>query len=253
MKTVKVLRFRYEAPKELGPLLEDFRLMVNNAIRVALRYEEEVGERVRSRFDLISLAYSRLKEYGLHTKYILSACEIAYSAYKNKNRRTAPYVKRAFLKLDNEAYRLDYLLLRIPTAPRRFIRLTLAGSNYHRSYLADENLKRCSVTITQSYVIIAFSREVKSVEPVGKIGVDVNERNVTWSDTAGRTRKEDTSAVAEIKACYREVRAKIASRTKNDRRTQRALLAKYGRRERDRTVQINTSVKQEDCRTCAEE
>jgi len=238
MKTVKVLKFRYKASSELVLLFEDFRLMVNDAIRIALRYEERAGERVRSRFALISLAYPRLKEYGLHTKYILSACEVAYSAYKNRNRKTGPYARRAFLKLDNQAYRLDYLLLRIPTAALTFIHLTLSGSNYHLSFLADENLKRCSVTITPSHVVIAFSREVEAVERVGNVGVDVNERNVTWSDSAGRTRKEDTSEVAEIKARYREARAKIAKRTQNDRRTQRTLLAKYGRRERDRTVQV---------------
>jgi putative transposase len=65
----------------------------------------------------------------------------------------------------------------------------------------------------------------------------VNERNVTWSDSTGRTQREDTSEVAEIKERYRGIRAKVARRTQNDRRAQRQLLSKYGRREKDRTTQ----------------
>src|SRR5438445_12130354 len=69
----------------------------------------------------------RLKEYGLHTHYILSACEVAYSVYRNKGRKSDPYIERAFLKLDNQSYSLNHLLLRIPTTPRHFVYLTLQG------------------------------------------------------------------------------------------------------------------------------
>lgn len=238
MKAVEALRFRYKTSPELASLFEDFRLMVNDAIRIALRHEQLTGERVRSRFDLITLSYPRLKEYGLHSHYILGACELAYSAYKNKNRKSTPYVRRAFLKLDSWAYRLDYLLFRIPTAARKFIHLTLDGSKYHRSFLANEHIKRCSVTIIPFHVVIAFSRDMELIEIVGNVGIDVNERNVTWSDSAGRTGKGDTSEVPEIQARYREARSKIAKRTQNDSRIRRKLLAKYGKREKDRTVQV---------------
>ena len=74
MRPVKAVQFRYVASDELASLFEDFRLMCNDAIRIALK------ERPRSRFALIEMAYPRLKEYGLHTHYILSACEVAYSS-----------------------------------------------------------------------------------------------------------------------------------------------------------------------------
>ena len=205
--------------------------MCNDAIRIALT------EKPRNRFDLITRAYQRLKEYGLHTHYVLNACEAAYSIYKNKNRRSDPYVTRAFLKLDNQSYRLDYLILRIPAQPRNFLFITLQGSNYHLSYLADKSLKRGSITITDSAVILSFSKETTEIEPLGQIGIDVNERNVTASDTLGNTKPYDTSQIAEIKERYKAVRAKLAQRTQLDKRAQQRLLSKYGRRERDRTVQ----------------
>lgn len=69
----KSISFRYTASQELTSLFEDFRLMCNDAIRIA------INQKPRNRFGLIGLVYTRLKEYGLHTHYILSACEVAYS------------------------------------------------------------------------------------------------------------------------------------------------------------------------------
>src|SRR2546425_10360610 len=91
VRSTKAIQFRYMASDELASLFEDFRLMCNDAIRIALK------EKPRSRFALIVMAYPRLKEYGLHTHYILSACEVAYSAYRNKDRKSQPYIEKAFL------------------------------------------------------------------------------------------------------------------------------------------------------------
>lgn len=93
---VKSVSFSYAASAGLSSLFEDFRLMCNDAIRIA------VDTNPKSKFELIKFAYPRL-EYGLHTHYVLSACEVAYSVYRNKNRNKTPYVKRGFLKLDNQA------------------------------------------------------------------------------------------------------------------------------------------------------
>ena len=238
MQDVKAISIQYVASDELSSLFEDFRLMCNDAIRAALKYEEEHdGERVKSRFRLIELAYPRLKEYGLHTHYILSACEVAYSAYRDKNRESAPYVRKAFLKLDKQSYLLDHLILRIPTRPRRFIYLTLHASDYHLSLIDCVALKKGSVTINGHSVSIAPSKEAVKIEPSGQVGIDVNERNVTWSDSSGRIEKVDTSEVAELKECYRAVMGNIAEKTQKDRRVQQLLLSKYGKREKDRTIQ----------------
>ncbi len=212
--------------------------MCNDAIRIAIQNEgEHGGERVESRFRLIELAYPRLKEYGLHTHYILSACEVAFSVYRNKDRKSAPHIERAFIKLGSQSYALNHLILRIPTRPRHFIYLTLQASDYHLKFIDDPNLKRGSITLTGRTVTIAFSKEIAEIEPRGQIGIDVNEGNITCSDTSGRIERADTSEIAEIKARYREVRAKIAQRTQKDRRIQQCHLSKYGRRERDRTTQ----------------
>jgi hypothetical protein len=114
VRVVKAIRLGYEASDELSSLFEKFRLMCEDAIRIALK------EKPRSKFKLIELAYPRLKEYGLHNHYILSACEVAFSAYKNPRRRSDPCIRKRFIMLDNQSYTLNHLILRIPTKPKRF-------------------------------------------------------------------------------------------------------------------------------------
>src|SRR3989449_11617978 len=230
MRPVKAVQFRYVASDELASLFEDFRLMCNDAIRIALK------ERPRSRFALIEMAYPRLKEFG-HTHYILSACEVAYSVYRNKGRKSDPNIERAFFKLDNQSYSLNHLLLRIPTTPRHFVYLTLEGSDYHLSFIDDPTLKRGSITLTGRTVSIAFSKEIAETETLGEVGIDVNERNVTASDTSGDTFAFDTSDVVEIKERYRAIRAKIGRVTRQDQRISQRLYARYGTGEKNRTTQ----------------
>jgi len=221
----------YEASDELSSLFEEFRLMCNAAIRIALK------EKPQCKFRLIELAYPRLKEYGLHTHYILSACEVAFSAYKNPKRRSDPYIRKRFIMLDNQSYTLNHLILRIPTKPRRFVYLTLRASNYQLSLYDEPGSRRGSLILSSSTVVIPLTKETVEIEHRGRIGIDVNERNVTWADSSGAVGKEDTSAVAELKERYKAIRAKIAKRTSRDIRIQKKLLSKYGKREKDRTSQ----------------
>lgn len=232
VKAVKSISLKYTASQELSSLFEDFRLMCNDAIRIAIQ------EKPRNRFSLIDQAYTRLKAYGLHTHYVQSACEVAFSAYRNKKRKGIPYIRKAFLKLDNQTYQLNHLLLRIPTSPRHFVFLNLEGSDYHLAFIEDSSLKRGSVTITEQSVSIAFSKEATTLEPLGYMGLDSNERNATVSATNGYERKYvELGEVAEIKERYKESMAKIAKITRGDMRIGKELLSKYGRREKKRTEQ----------------
>jgi len=221
---------RYKASADLSHLFEGFRGMCNDAIRIAAQ------EKPKNRLKLIELAYPRLKEYGLYSHYILSACEVAFSLYRNKKWKHVPYIMKPFLKLDNQCYQLNHLLLRIPTSPRNFVFLTLQGSDYHASLIDDPTLKRGSVTITPHSVSVAFSREVEPFEPVGYVGIDINERNVTVSATNGVCHRfDELGEVVEIKERYRELTAGIAQGIRGDTRITKGLLTKYGRRERNRS------------------
>ena len=227
---VKSASFRYSPPDGLSSLFEGFRSMCNDAIRVAVR------EKPRSRFRLIELAYESLKGYGLHTHYILSACEVAYSVFRNPRRKNVPYIRKPFIKLANQSYRHDHHLLRVPTTPRNYIFIMLQSSVFHAGLVDDPSLERGSVTITSETVSISFAKEVVLYEPAGYTGMDVNERNATVSATDGLSRRfDELGEVVEVKERYKEIRASIAQKTRGDRRVKRLLLAKYGKRERDKT------------------
>jgi len=206
--------------------------MCNTAIRVA------ITEKPSNRFKLIELAYPHLKEYGMHTNYILTACKVAHAVCTNKNAKRVPYIKKAFLELGNQTYQLNHLLLRIPATPRHYIFLVLQGSDYHLSLLNNPSHRLGSVIITGSSVNIAVTKEVEMTEPGGFIGVDINERNTTVSTTEGYShRHEEPSDVVEIKQRYQAITTRISRATSKDNRMRQMLLAKYGKRERDRTIQ----------------
>ena len=79
MLSVKAVTFEYQPIYQVLTLLETFRDMVNEAVRIGFK------RKPKSRFMLITEVYQCFKErYGLHTHYILNACECAFAMLKNR-------------------------------------------------------------------------------------------------------------------------------------------------------------------------
>lgn len=226
---VKAVKFHYTPREDVLNLLKIFRDMVNEALRIGFE------RKPRTRFQLITTVYPTFRErYNLHSHYILNACECAFAMLRNRKWKKIPYAKRLFLKLDNQTYRLDYMLLKIPITPRNFLVISLRGGDYQLSFLRDSALKRGSITITESTVVLAVQKTARVVEPLRKaVAFDINEKSVTTSEGD----KYDLSQVAKVKHQYSRIRASIANNTHRDRRVKRGLLSKYGCRERNRTIQ----------------
>ena len=93
------------------------------------------------------------------------------------------------------------------------------------------------MTITARSASIAYSKKTEVINPVGHSGIDINEKNATvsandgWSHAFG-----ELGEVVEIKGRYRAIRAKVAQMAWRDQKKCKELLAKYGRRERNRTT-----------------
>src|SRR2546428_9606809 len=93
----------------LSWLLAEFRLLVNESIRIALR------EDFRSRARPARVAYKVLSAtHVLYKQYIPSAFEVALSVLKAHRRRvnrgkrsSVPYMHKLMLKAENQSYRLD--------------------------------------------------------------------------------------------------------------------------------------------------
>jgi putative transposase len=225
LEAVKAVTFHYTPSEDVLRLLKTFRDMVNEAIRIG-------SERCpKTRFQLQQLVYRDFKKlYGLHSHYILSACECAFAMLRNRKWKKRPYARHLFLKLDNQTYRLNYMLLRVPTTPRNFLVIPLN----QLSFLRDPSLKRGSITLTDATVVLAVRKTARVVEPLRKpVALDINEKNVTSSDGE----RYDLSKIASIRHQYSRIRASISKKVHGNRRVKRRLLSKYGRRERARATQ----------------
>jgi putative transposase len=143
------------------------------------------------------------------------------------------------IKLDNQTYQLNYMMLRIPVKPREFILIPLKGGEYQLSYLRDETLKRGSVTITPSKIIVAVSKETADVaEPLRKVAYDINEKNIVGVTSDGKTIKYELPKLARIRTEYAERRSKFQKKKPHDRRVKQKVLSKLGRREKERAKRI---------------
>src|SRR6267378_239790 len=102
---------------------------------------------------------------------------------------------------------------------------------YQRSFLMDETLKRGSVTMTESSIVIAFSKEAPMAEPLRKVGYDLNEKSIDGSD--GTT--HDLSEVARLHTLYGIRRSIFYERRPHDRRLKKKFAG--SRREKERVSQ----------------
>jgi len=96
----------------------------------------------------------------------------------------------------------------------------------------DQTLKRGSVTITESSIIIAFSKVITTTAPLVRVGIDLNEKSAVLSDGT----KHNLSEVARLHTEYGIRRRDFYERHPRDNR----LKKKYAgsRREKERVRQV---------------
>jgi hypothetical protein len=233
MRAVKAVKQNIQPIPQLDDLLESFRSMVNYCIHVGLE------KNITSRFRLSDAVYHDLRN-GLHTWYILSAIEKACAILKNyqkvarKNPETQkPYVRKPFVSIGNQGYKIADGKLRVPLKPRQYLFISL--NKHTLAILSEPGLKLGSITLTARTVAIAFSKETAMVELSGYIGVDRNLDNVTTTSSNGEVIRYDLSEATRIKATYHEVKRHFR---RNDVRVRRRIFRKYGLKQRNRVNQI---------------
>jgi len=226
-------------------LLSEFRLLVNESIRIAIR------EDVRSRARLSRAAYQLLSsEHVIHKKYISSAFEVALAVLKAHRRRlkkgkrsSAPYMRRLMLKAENQSYWLDRETgrLRIPIQGTEGVQLHLPLSEWHRSFLSDQKWALGSLTVVPGKIILVVRRETPKVyDPEGAIALDTNEDSldgVVACDEGMVPTSLSFGGVRQIRQIHFRRRRRLATKKATDRRVMRRLLNREGRRERNRVRQ----------------
>ena len=236
-----VFPIRWDAPP-LDWLLAEFRLLVNESIRIALR------EDIRSRARLARAAYQDLSRgHTVYKQYIPSAFEVALSVLKahrrrlkRKKRSSVPYMRRLMLKAENQSYWLDRETgrLRIPIRGTEGVQLRLPLSEWHRSLLSDSAWGLGSLTVVPGKIILVVRREAPTAyESKGAIALDTNEDSldgVVVSDEVVAPTSLPFGGVRRIQQTHFRRRRRLATKKAQDRRVTRRLLAREGRREVNR-------------------
>jgi len=239
-----VFQIRWDAPP-LDWLLAEFRLLVNESIRIALR------EDIRSRARLARAAYQALsRRHVVYKQYIPAAFEVALAVLNahrrrlnRKRRSSVPFMRRLMLKAENQAYWLDRETgrLRIPVRGTEGVQLHLPLSEWHRSFLSDSSWGLGSLTVVPGKIILVVRKQApKAYEPEGAIALDTNEDSLDGIVASGGGMVPTSlplGGIRRIQATHFRRRRRLATKKAHDRRVMRRLLNREGRRERNRVRQ----------------
>jgi len=203
-------------------------MMVNHAIHIA--FEENVSGRLKLR-DRI---YKEFQErYGVVSCFSYSVAEVAWSIVKkHKKWQRKPFAFKRMLKIDAYSYSLNYSILSLLFRKGERLLAPLRYGDYQRLSLMDKTLKRGSVTMTESKIIIAFSREIEAIEPMTRVGYDLNEKSLVGSDGT----RINLSSVARLHTEYGVRRSDFFAKHHGDRRLKQKFAS--SRREKERVKQF---------------
>ena len=235
---VKSVKQNYTPSEQLLHLLNDFRLMVNDCIRIGM--EESNATSLKS---LSLKAYHQLSNYEVPTYYRLCAISAATGILKNYRKASrkkpnvkTPYARRLMLttcygfKIKNGEQQL-----RLSVRPRLYEYIQL---NQHTKdvLFAEPGLTVRSICLTTSTISISYSKQTNDeIEPAGLLGIDRNLDNITVATTSGEDIRFDLSKATETKARYRNVKSHF---TRNDVKVRRRIYGKYGEKQRNRVNQL---------------
>ncbi|MDA4116080.1 MAG: RNA-guided endonuclease TnpB family protein [Thaumarchaeota archaeon] len=227
MKAVKGVEFAYQSTPQTRELLSTFREMINDAIRICL------SENIKGRLKLRNRIYKEVQvRYGVASCLPYCVAEVAWSIVKKHKRwHRKPFAKRLMFKMDAANFSLNYSILSLPFRKGERVLVPLRYGEYQRSFLGDKTLKRGCVTMTESSVVIAFSKEVPIEEPLRRVGYDLNEKSIVGSDGT----RHDLSEVARLHTLYGIRRSRFYERHPTDGRLKRKFAS--SRREKERVNQ----------------
>jgi putative transposase len=228
---VKSVWQHYTPTPEIRWLLEQFRQMLNDCIRIGL------GENVTSLKSLSLKAYGQLSRYDVASYYKLCAISAATGimhSYRKAKRKNA-YVKEPYARRPRLTTCYGFKVrdgeLSLPIHAKEHVQISL---NQHVQATINGFAHR-SVTLTKDRLSLAYAIEVRQLQPRGFIGIDRNLDNVTVAATDGTVQQHDLSEATRIRAMYRDVGSHFR---RNDVRIRHEISGKYGQKQQDKVKQI---------------
>jgi putative transposase len=225
--------WQYYAPsREILALLDMFRRMVNDSIRIGLAND------VSSLRRLSLLSYSQLADYDSPSCYKLCAISRAtgiLAARKKSLRRgfptRMPYAVRPFL-VSCYRFKIKNGGLEIPIS--RGKRLSLPLTMHTLTVISQPGVEVRSFTLTRNKLCLSIARDTPMIECVSTVGVDRNLRNLTVGNES-HIRHYDLSKTVRIAKTTVRI---VASFNRDDVRIRANIASKYGGRRTTRAGDI---------------
>ncbi len=224
----------YSPSKAVLSLMQDFRRMTNDCIRIGLLHD------VSNMKKLCSLTYRELgRNNNVLSYYKLCANSKASGILASRNKSIKrgfktknPYVKKPIL-VSCYYFRIVDGKLRFPLGNKAFETIPL--TRHALSIISDPSFKINSFTLTEHSLSLCISKDVPEIEgTTGTVGIDRNLRNLT----VGNEKFVKYYDVGEIVRIAERTRSIVRSFARNDVRIRRIISSKYGTRRRERSKRI---------------
>lgn len=230
MFAYKAIRQQFAPTAELCDIMETFRQMVNECIRLGL------DNNISTLGKFSSLHYKDLGKYQIHSKYKLTAMSQAMGILSQRKRDIKkgknpklPYVKKPYM-VSCYGFKINGILLSIPIGNRDKSFVIL--NDHTLSELKEVEVR--SFTITPNSLSISIRKQVNEIKPKSVIGIDRNLRNVT----VGNHRKVTIYDMEDLpKIAYRTKKV-TSSFKRNDYRVRQKIYSKLGNRRARRIKQF---------------
>jgi len=238
----KSIKQRFRPSAQVLSVMESFRQMTNDCIRIGMKFEKENGyNKAPSMKKLSRLSYGQLRNrYGGYSQYALCATSKAagiLSARRKSIRRgfrtRTPYLSRPVL-VSCYGFKVENGDLIIHLDDKKLESIPL--NSHTRAILSDAALSVRSFTLTEESVSLCISKEVKVMEAdiTGTVGIDRNLRNLT----VGNEQLVTFYDVTKVVDIGEDTRSIIRSFKRADIRIRRKIASKYGKKRSERTRQL---------------
>ncbi|HKU32477.1 MAG TPA: transposase [Candidatus Nitrosotalea sp.] len=233
VKVTKCAWQYHDKNDDLGPVFDYYRYCANEAIRIGIE------KKITSKFKLYYQLYHKLRlDSQFHCKHVYGALECAASrlkiykkTLKKKPNAKRPYISKNHLILDNQSYKIEKNIVRIPTESGKYVFIKL--TNYVYKKIMDTKLG--NITITDDKIIISYSRDIKEQNPTNSVGIDRNLENVTTYNSQGNCIVYDLAKAQRIVTSYCRIKSKFR---RNDSRIRKKIFQKYGKLQKNRAHSI---------------
>lgn len=231
--TKSVKQYGYSPSPKILDMLETFRRMVNDSIRIGLQHDVSTMKR------LSMLAYHQLSGYDIASYY--KKCAISKAAGILANRKKSirrgyptktPFMRKPLLEL-SFGFKLEDRLLKMPSGNGYYYSIEL--NKYVKSILLlDHSIKIRSFILTPTSVSICYSKEAMEIECFTTTGIDRNLKNLSVGNYKAVI-QYNLSKATQIAENTREI---VRSFKRNDIRIRKKIASKYGRRKSNRIKQL---------------